>query len=235
MAAVFYTTSVTTRESVSTGSLDKKVTRLKGRRSPLIAREGIPVLLAAFLIAAFSWYYLGWFASIVPGIATASLFMLFRDPHRDVPALPLAAVCPVDGVIAEVTSGMNHVTNTPAHKIIIRINAFGTYTARAPVEGMILDSHGKSVAPEVVADAPGLWIRTDEGDDVLLRFHGNRFGLVPRAFSRYGERVGQGQRCANLRLARFAEVYLPVNSRVQVVAGQEVVAGRDVLGSLPHP
>jgi len=235
MAAVFYTTSVTTRESARPGSLDKKVPRLKGRRSPLIAREGIPVLLAAILVTALSGYYLGWIASIVPAIVTLALFLLFRDPHRDVPALPLAAVSPVDGVVAEVTSGTNHVTNAPAHKILIRINAFGTYTARAPVEGLIMDSHGKSVAPEVAANAPGLWLRTDEGDDVLLRFHGYRFGLVTRAFSRYGERVGQGQRCAYLRLARFAEVVLPINSRVQVVAGQGVVAGSDVLGSLPHP
>jgi phosphatidylserine decarboxylase len=82
---------------------------------------------------------------------------------------------------------------------------------------------------------PGLWIQTDEGDDVLLRFHGHRFGLVPRAFSRYGERVGQGQRCAYLRLTRFAEVYLPINSRVRVISGQRVIAGTDILGTLPHP
>lgn len=234
MAAVFYTTSVTTRESASTGSLDEKVTRLKGRRSPLIAREGIPVLLATFIIAALSWYFLGWITSIVPAVATVALFFLFRDPHRDVPAHPLAAVSPVDGVVVEITSSENAVTNSPAHKITIRINAFGTYTARAPVEGVILDAHGKSVDPEIAADSPGLWIRTDEGDDVLLRFHGNRCGLAPRGFARYGERVGQGQRCAYLRLARFAEVYLPITSRVQVVAGQGIVAGTGILGSLPH-
>ncbi|HEX9851867.1 MAG TPA: phosphatidylserine decarboxylase, partial [Woeseiaceae bacterium] len=62
-----------------------------------------------------------------------------------------------------------------------------------------------------------------------------RFGLLPRAFSRYGERVGQGQRCAYLRLTRFAEVHLPVNSRIQVTAGQRVSAGTDILGTLPHP
>ena len=89
--------------------------------------------------------------------------------------------------------------------------------------------------PDAALQHPGLWIRTDEGDDVLLRFHGYRFGLVPHAFSRYGDRVGQGQRCAYLRLTRFAEVFLPINSRVQVVAGQKVNAGTDILGTLPHP
>ncbi len=55
------------------------------------------------------------------------------------------------------------------------------------------------------------------------------------AFLRYGERVGQGQRCAFLRLTRRAELQLPIASRVLVKAGQRVMAGADVLAKLPHP
>jgi phosphatidylserine decarboxylase len=84
-------------------------------------------------------------------------------------------------------------------------------------------------------DSNGLWIRTDEDDDVVLQFHGHRFGLAPLAFLRYGERVGQGQRCAFLRLTRQAEVQLPIASRVLVTKGQRVTAGADVLAKLPHP
>ena len=83
-------------------------------------------------------------------------------------------------------------------------------------------------------DANGLWVRTDEGDDVVLQFSGHRFGLAPRAFLQYGERVGQGQRCAYLRLTRLAEVELPLAARILVTEGQWVSAGRDVLAKLPH-
>ena len=69
----------------------------------------------------------------------------------------------------------------------------------------------------------------------MLQFHGHRFGFAPLAFLGYGERVGQGQRCAYLRLTRLAEVQLPINGRVLVTEGQKVSAGVDVLAKLPHP
>ena len=81
----------------------------------------------------------------------------------------------------------------------------------------------------------GLWVSTDEQDDVVLLFHGHRLGLAPLAFLRFGERVGQGQRCAYLRLTRLAEVQLPINGRVLVSKGQKVSAGVDLLAKLPHP
>jgi phosphatidylserine decarboxylase len=208
---------------------------LKEPQYPLVAREGIPILLLAVIATTLCAYFLGWIAALPPAVITAALYYVFRDPHRRVPAHPLAAVSPVDGVVVEVTTANSIVTGSSAHKIILRVDSLGAYTARSPVEGTILDPHGKPPDPDATLQHPGLWIRTDEGDDVLLRFHGYRFGLVPHAFSRYGERVGQGQRCAYLRLTRFAEVFLPINSRVQVARGQRVTAGSDILGTLPHP
>jgi phosphatidylserine decarboxylase len=208
---------------------------LKEPRYSRVAGEGIPILLLAAIATALCSYYAGWIAALPPALITVALYYLFRDPNRAIPAHPLAAVSPVDGVVVEITMTDNGVTGAAAHKIILRVDSLGAYTARSPVEGTILDPHGKPLGADAALQHPGLWIRTDEGDDVLLRFHGYRFGLVPRAFSRYGDRVGQGQRCAYLRLTRFAEVYLPINSRVQVVSGQRVNAGTDILGTLPHP
>lgn len=80
-----------------------------------------------------------------------------------------------------------------------------------------------------------LWVCTDEGEDVVLKFGGYRFGLPPRSFVRYGERVGQGARCAYLRLTRYAEIHLPIESRILVAPGQRVTAGLDMVAKLPHP
>ncbi len=208
---------------------------MRGRRYPLVAREGIPILLLAIVITGLCSYYEIWIVAIPAAILSVALYFLFRDPYRLVPAHPLAAVSPVDGVVAEVTVTNDSVNGSPAHKIIIRVDVRGTYTARSPVEGSVLDPARSTRGADRTAGHPGLWIRTDEGDDVLLRFFGYRFGLVPRAFPRYGERVGQGQRCAYLRLTRFAEVHLPLNSQIQVTSGQRLRAGTDMLGTLPHP
>ena len=98
-----------------------------------------------------------------------------------------------------------------------------------------MDLHSEPPERQVTDGSSGLWIRTDEDDDVVLQFRGHRFGLAPLAFLRYGDRVGQGQRCAYLRLSRLAEVQLPIASRVLVKIGQRVTAGTDVLAKLPHP
>jgi phosphatidylserine decarboxylase len=207
---------------------------LKGRRNSLIAREGIPLLSTFAAATGLSWYYIGWIVALLPAAILVFLVFLFQDPRRSISSHPLAVVSPVDGTVIDVGT-VDESIDRSAHKITIRINAFGTYTARSPIEGKLLDFHSEAGNNRSDTHVPGLWIRTDEGDDVVLQFHGYRFGLVPKAFSRYGERVGQGQRCAYLRLARIAEVFVPGNSRVSIRPGAEVVAGRDVLGTLPHP
>jgi phosphatidylserine decarboxylase len=179
------------------------------------------------------------YLDIVFVVATAMLFfvfvLIFRDPRRGIPASPLGVVSPVDGQVIDVDLADKGVLQGEAHRVHIRIDSFGTYTARAPVEGKIMDL--RSVNGDKVVDyrTNALWIQTDEGDDVVLQFRGHRFGLAPQSFIRFGERVGQGQRCAYLRLTRFAELHLPIESKILVKPGQVVVAGTDLIGKVPHP
>ncbi len=208
---------------------------MQGRRNPFVAHEGIPFLLASILLCWISYRYLDvlWLGGAIPLFVI--LFLIFRDPRRRIPAVPLGVVSPVDGRVAEVGLVDKGVLQGEAHRVVIRINSLGTYTARCPVEGKIMDLN--SVAADHVVDyrTNALWVRTDEGDDVVLQFRGYRFGLAPKSFVRFGERLGQGSRCAYLRLSRFAEVHVPIESKVLVEPGQKVVAGVDLLGKLPHP
>lgn len=208
---------------------------MKGRRNPFVAREGIPFLLVGVAIAAIGWRFAGP-AYAVPGLLVFGwLTFIFRDPHRIIPAVPLGVVSPVDGVIIDIGVSDRGIVNGEVHRIVIRVNSFGTYTARSPVEGKIMDLNCERPEGASTEDANGLWIETDEGDDVVMQFRGHRFGVAPRAVLGFGERVGQGQRCAYLRLTRYAELQLPLHSRVMVSAGQRVAAGTDVLARLPHP
>lgn len=185
------------------------------------------------LAGALAFFYLGiaWVAFCV--VLLVLLFLVFRDPQRRVPAEPLGVVSPVDGQVISVDVTDKGVLHGEARVIRIRIDALGTYTARAPVEGKIMDlrAHGEKALADFRTNA--LWLQTDEGDDVVLQFAGYRFGLPPRSFMRFGERVGQGQRCANLRLTRVAELHLPSSSRVLVEPGDAVVAGSSLIGRVP--
>ena len=162
-----------------------------------------------------------WYA-MIPAVLLVVLYMVFRDPHRIVPSVALGVFSPVDGQIVSVDTVDRGATGAPALRIVIDVDSFGTYTARSPVEGSIKDLEEKA-----------LWLKTDEGQDVVLSFSGYRLGLAPRAFARYGERLGQGQRCAYLRLTRRAEIQIPADGKVLVEPGQTVVAGTDVIGTVP--
>jgi phosphatidylserine decarboxylase len=177
--------------------------------------------------------YLGLVYVLGPAVLLALFWMIFRDPRRQIPAMPLGVVSPVDGRVTAVDLVDRGVVQGEAHRIFISIDTLGTYTARCPVEGVIRDLN--TLAAEKVVDyrTNALWVQTDEGDDVILQFHGYRLGFAPSAFVRYGERIGQGQRCAYLRLTRVAEVHLPIAARVLVEPGQRVTAGLDVIGKLP--
>jgi len=206
---------------------------VKGRRNPFVASEGLPYILASLVAIIVCTHFFGMVYAIIPLLISGYLFLIFRDPRRAVPAVPLGVVSPVDGSVVAIGRANNGIRTGDVHRIIIRISSLGTYTARCPVEGKIMDL-STAVEGGSPADTSGLWVRTDEGDDIVLQFRGYRFGLPPCAFMQYGERVGQGQRCAYLRLTRLAEVEIPLAARIMVKEGQQVAAGSDVLAKLPH-
>lgn len=207
---------------------------MEGRRNPFVAPEGIPFLLLAATASLLALRYLDFVYALSFGLLFVAFYLLFRDPPRSVPSAPLGVVSPVDGTISSVDTVDTGVLQGEAHCIRIEIDSFGTYTARAPVEGRIMDLHALSDDRSVDYEKNALWLQTDEGDDIVLQFTGYRLGLPPRALVQYGERVGQGQRCVFLRLTRYAEVHLPISSTVLVEPGDTIVAGSDLIGRLLH-
>ncbi len=208
---------------------------MKGRRNPFIAQEGLPLLLSTIVVIVIGLSLsLPWVVVVASGVLLF-FYLLFRDPHRAIPAAPLGVVSPVDGEVLSVDEVEHGLPRGNALRIRIRIDSLGTYTARAPIEGSVKDPHSIAANPSTAIAGNSLWVQTDEGDDVVLQLSGHRFGLAPRALRGYGERVGQGERCAYLRLTRFAEVLLPVMGQVLVQPGQIVVAGSDLIAKVPRP
>jgi phosphatidylserine decarboxylase len=207
---------------------------VEGRRNPFVAQEGIPFLLLVAVACIAALRYLDIVFAVSAGLLFVALYLLFRDPRRLLPSAPLGVVSPVDGKVVAVDLVDTGVLLGNAHRIRIEIDSFGTYTARAPVEGKIMDLRSVAENQAVDYETNALWVRTDEDDDVVLQFMDYRLGLAPRAIVQFGERVGQGKRCAFLRLTRYAEVHLPISSSVLVEPGQTVVAGSDLIAKLLH-
>ena len=205
---------------------------LQGRRNPFIAREGLPFVFLSLGLCWFASRYLAFEWLLASFAVFVVLFLVFRDPRRQIPSVALGVISPVDGRVVAIETAETGVLQGRAIRIVVRINSFGTYTARSPVEGKVRDLHTGNGGEAGDYPKNALWLQTDEGADVVLQFGGYRFGLAPKSLTRFGERLGKGTRCAYLRLTRVAELHLPENTKVLVSVGQPVVAGCDVLAKL---
>jgi len=161
---------------------------------------------------------------------------LFRDPHREIPSLPLAIVSPADGSIVSVEETEDPYIKRPAICIKVQMSFWGTYITRSPTEGKVVERWFQ--APNEDSGSAlasyGLWVQTDEKDDVVLVMTRSSALNMPHCYVQSGERIGQGQRCGLIRFGSDLQIYIPANSKVDIKPGDKVQAGSDVIATLVH-
>jgi phosphatidylserine decarboxylase len=198
-------------------------------RSSVIAKEGLMPVLASVLAAVLVMQFAGFYASLAFWVLSLLLVLIFRDPDRDIPAVPLAIVCPADGRVSAISMTHDPYLDRPAIRVVIQMNSYGVFSTRSPVDGKVLEP------PNIPPRVPhGVWLRTNEGDDIVLVMSRGRLHSTPRCYVRIGDRVGQGQRCGFIHLGGQVDLYLPESSRTLVTAGDWVQGGSDVIAKLIH-
>ena len=198
-------------------------------RYPLIAREGWPFLFLAAALGVAAFAFLGWPWSLPLWGLVLVLLYLFRDPRREIPPNPLGVVSPADGVVRSIGKVHDPFLKRDAIRIAIDMSPYGSYTTRSPVEGKIIDMlEGGEGMPH------GVWLKTDEDDDLVVVMFRGPLHNAPRCYVRCGERIGQGQRCGFVHMGARIELYLPPNSRIRVEEGQRVQGGSDLVATLVH-
>lgn len=202
----------------------------------MVLREGRWLAIGLLLTGVLLSQLVGWWVVLVSALLAAAVLFLFRNPHRNVPALPLAVVSPADGRVTKVQDCDDSVLGRAAVCIGLHMNVLDSYIFRSPVEGKVMrrwHSHSEEVTREEgYASRNAFWIQTDEGDDVVMLMDKLSRLQSPRCFVLSGERVGQGQRCGSSRFGTDVELYLPAGSRVEVRAGAKVRAGETPVATL---
>jgi len=207
-------------------------------RYPMIAREGWPWIAIAVALASAVHLLLGWVA-IPLWVLVSLLLFLFRDPARRVPALPLAIVSPVDGRVVSVERVHDEYLERRAVRVRIRKAAASVYSVHCPMEGKVQEQWLARPATAGAGDSNGgplsyaQWVRSDEGDDVVLVITSGMRWWPPRFYAQSGERIGQGQRCGYAPLASaVVDVLVPDSARIDVAVGSRVRAAADVVATL---
>ncbi len=199
-------------------------------RYPYFSRAGRLPFLAFVVAGLLVMDAAGWLWSLPFWLLSLLIVYLYRDPDREISANPLAVVSPADGVVLKAENVRDPYLDRDAKYVLIAMRHLGVYSTRSPVEGKVLEPpHAGG------ADHPhGVWLKTDEDDDLVIVMHRGPLQNLPRCYIGFGERVGQGQRCGYIPMGGQVEVYLPCGSRFQVQVGSHVKAGSDVIALLVH-
>jgi phosphatidylserine decarboxylase len=210
----------------------------------VIAREGWLPITSFGVVAVVLTLHNGPLWALPGWVFVAFLLFVYRFPKRDVPALPLAVVSPVDGRVVMARKVQDPWLHRPALCVGIRMNAPGITPIRSPTEGKVMEFWTQTSTclstPRDRDEANGavacyaLWVRTDEGDDIVMAVSASRSLSRFKSDVAPGERIGQGHRNGFVYLGSQVDVLLPAETRPHVVDGQRTLAGCGVIATLVH-
>jgi phosphatidylserine decarboxylase len=207
---------------------------------PILAREGWTHVAIVAGAAAVVHYFTGWPWAVPLWLVTLFVVQFFRDPPREVPAVPLGIVAPADGRVIALGETFDPYLKRPAKHVSIFMNVFNVHSNRSPTEGKVMERwYEKGEFFNAALDKASLqnernalWIRTDGGADVVVV---QVAGLIARRILCYvnlGEHMTRGQRYGFIRFGSRVDVYLPPSGRFKVALGDRVRGASDVIAIL---
>ena len=203
-----------------------------------VAKEGLPLI---FLIGMVGWIIalLGFFKlSFLIFILTLFTLSFFRDPERILFREENAVVSPADGEIIEISDKIEKdYLNRSSKKVSIFLSIFDCHINRFPVAGRVLGTkyypgnftmafkkNSSDVNEKLLT-----YIETKNGVKLVLV---QIAGLVARRIVSYatlGTEFAQGERFGIIKFGSRVDLYLPIESRIEVELNQKVRAGETVL------
>jgi len=196
--------------------------------------------LATIIFFLLGWGWL-WKLVLLLAIFTGSFF---RNPDRYPPFREGTVVSPADGRILSVIqvdgpelSGMSE-----SIKISIFMSIFNVHVNRAPAAGRVLEIHYKP-GKFFSADLDKASEENERNLVVMEDEQGRRIavvqiaGLIARrivCFVGPDDTLEKGERFGIIRFGSRVELYLPLQTEIDVSVGQHVKGGETIIGYLPN-
>lgn len=204
---------------------------------PFIAREGWPFIAGSAIIAILVNSFAGWLWALPFWIIAIFVLQFFRDPPRNIPSGKNIILSPADGRIVAVETVQDPYLKRDSIKVSVFMNVFNVHSNRSPVDGEVCDKWyfpGKFINADLPKaslenERNALWIKSDNGADVTCV---QVAGLIAKRILcdvEPGEHLSRGQRFGFIRFGSRVDVYLPVNTKINVNIGDKVYATTTIL------
>ena len=194
-----------------------------------------PPLILGLLLFAVGWFVFGTVFILIA--VCAALF--FRNPGRNTPVDPDAAICPADGRVLEVIDADGFEgSKEPLKKISIFMSVFDVHVNRSPVQGRVTGIRhipGKFLAafkPESSERNERNIVRfskTDGAEVICIQIT----GAIARRIVCWvdaGADMAMGTPFGMIRFGSRVECYFPASFEPQVEVGDRVRGGETILG-----
>ena len=167
--------------------------------------------------------YFLWFPWVV-------LLLFIRDFRREIPPIPQAVICSVDGRIVEVIETQDPFLNRLSCRYTIQQFSWGEFNIHSPIEGKVEQLWVEN--PQNLKKCLAFCIHSDEEGEVVVEIELQPYFQHASTQIHPGERVGQGKRCGFAALGCKVQVYLPKTAKLLGQIDDKTIAGRDVIANL---
>ncbi|MFO7606990.1 MAG: phosphatidylserine decarboxylase family protein [Desulfurivibrionaceae bacterium] len=206
-----------------------------------VAKEGLPFILFAALLSlvlAILQYSLLSFGAL---LLTAFVLYFFRDPERIPSDDDDALISPADGKVILIEKVFDErYVKEHVYKIGIFMNIFNVHVNRVPFPGKVrkvIYTPGTFYSANTEKstlgnESCGVVIETSSGRKIAFV---QIAGLVARRIVCWvvrGDQLKKGQRFGLIRFGSRVDLYLPLQTQLEITKGQKVRAGETILGYL---
>lgn len=206
-----------------------------------VAVEGYPFIgLFAFITLIFALLGWGIFTLILLALTLFTTYF-FRNPERITPQDDSLLIAPADGEIVFVGEvDENRYFNGRVKKISIFMSVFNVHVNRVPLSGKVIDKYYQrgeffNASLDKASDQneqAGLLLEDNQERKILFV---QIAGLIARRIVSYpaiGDKLKCGQRYGLIRFGSRVDLYLPLETQLDISLGDKTVAGESILGRL---
>ena len=206
---------------------------------------GVLIVLAGLNIAGWLlwqgptlWHYLALGASMVLFVF---IMLFFRAPARPLEPDPLLIYAPADGkiVVIEETYEKEYFRDNRL-QISIFMSPFNMHSNRYPISGTVTWTqyqpgkkfHARSPKSSELNERSSVVVTSESGTEILVR---QVAGAVARrivTYSKKGEKVSQGDELGFIKFGSRVDIFLPVDTEVDVQMFEQVRASRTILAKV---
>lgn len=202
------------------------------------ASEGYPFIIFFAIVAAVSLLLRIHWVTAAAVILTLFMFYFFRDPERITPQDSAAFYSPADGKIISITEAReDELLHSTFRKISIFMSPLNVHVNRSPCEGVVKEVKyfpGKffsAFTDDAARFNEHITMHLecrDHGSIVVKQIAGS---VARRAVCRVkpGDVLHQGERFGIIKFSSRVDIFLPLDSKVQVKYDDRVRAGETAL------